>query len=165
MNHVRRNACVSCGTTLEKKQKKLKAHESGPARAAKSFLTPAQKRRIKAKADAGPSTAESPVIPDAAGDADDMPILTDIEKAEAVFALPAAAPADLKPHVAIRSFSTVVRGFTMSFPQFKVIEDQAMIRVLLDEGAPIVPAEDADGFACCPRCQNVFQVAKPPTRR
>ena len=164
MNHVRRNACMSCGTALEKKPKKPKHYEVGPTRGAKNIITPAQKRKIKAKNAAQGESPESPAtLPEAR--ADESPILTDIEKAEAVFALPAAPPPDLRPHVAIRRFSTVVRGFTMTFDQFKVIEDQAMIRVLLDEKAPIVPADDADGFACCPRCQNVFQVAKPSIRR
>jgi hypothetical protein len=62
----------------------------------------------------------------------------------------------LGPHIALNDFRTQLGDVNVSIKQGKVVVDQVLIRKLLENGAPIVPASDANSLACCPSCGKVF---------
>jgi hypothetical protein len=60
-------------------------------------------------------------------------------------------------YVAMRAFMCRVGDTLVQMKEGQQLTDRRAIKILLDSGQPIAPAEDAEGFMTCPCCAKTFR--------
>ena len=107
--------------------------------------------------------------------AETMPPATGSDQAQtdaavaAVMATVGGAGAVRRPrdesYICLQAITTVIRGFTATFPKDHVLSDYAMIQELLAQGQPICPVSEMNEMACCPNCRFTFRLhGQPPAQ-
>jgi hypothetical protein len=97
--------------------------------------------------------------PGQAGQAMTMAFSPDADIEQRTAPLAAIEPKN-EAYIVMDDFRMQLGDVNAAFTRNDVLHDFGLIAKLKAVGAPIVPAADVGGMACCPHCKTIFPVGK-----